>query len=289
MKKFPVFRGASGLNTRIDPVRLSNQGEVAELAEAINVDISPSYRINRRRGYVKKISMPVHSLYSQGKIALFVSDKVLYLLESDYTYRSLATLISNEKMAYCDANDKIYYTNNSDLGFIEEGIRFPWEKTNKYIGPITARVMSGPFPGNHLEFHVGRIYIVKDTTLWYSEYGALNWYDMARNYIPFSSKIRMVRSIQSGLFVSTEKHVYFLQGLVPKEFIITKVLDFPAFEWSDSIDKLNGSIFWGSKNGLIRGNPDGSVKELNRDKIIYPDGLSGATLIKGYNIVHTIM
>ena len=290
MKVFPLLRGASGLNTRIDPARLQDANGVSELAEAVNVDISPSNRINRRKGYAKVCSLPTHSLYATGskKEALFVSDYGLYLLSGDFSYRLLATLKSNERMDFCKVGEKIYYVNGTDFGYILDGVRFPWKKEHDYVGPTTQKVMSGPFTGNHIEYHYGRIYVSREDVIWYSEWNALSWFDMARNFIPFDSKVRMIKSVNAGIFVSTEKGIYFLQGKVPKDFVLNKVYNYPALEWSCSINYLDNSVFWITKNGLMEGKEDGSVKELNRVKVIYPEGNKGACLIRDIDIVHTL-
>jgi predicted GIY-YIG superfamily endonuclease len=52
--------------------------------------------------------------------------------------------------------------------------------------------------------------MVVDNVLWYSEPFAYNWWDMARNFIPLSYHVRMVRSVRDGLYVGDEKGVYFL-------------------------------------------------------------------------------
>ncbi len=288
MKIYPFLRGVQGLNTRVDPARLNGQNGVLELAEAVNVDISSSFRANRRKGYEKVISLPVHSLFCQGGEALFVSDYVLYLLGSDFSYRSLITLKSNERMDFAQVQDRIYYVNGTDFGYVSNGTRYEWKKDKEYVGPTTQRVMSGPFSGQHIEYFYGRLYVAKDDVLWFSEWNALNWFDMARNFIPFEGRIRMVKSVKGGLFVSTDKAIYFLEGIVPKDFVMRMVYGWPALEWSCSRDYLDLSVFWVTEKGLMEGKEDGSVVELNRVKVIYPKGIKGCSLVRDMNIVHTI-
>ncbi|MCK4826926.1 hypothetical protein KA005_64930, partial [bacterium] len=152
-KQLPLFRGSTGLNTVDDPTRIkySPGSGVSDLAVAVNVTTSPSKRINRRRGKTLKIPLDSHSIFCDGGECVFVHDSKLYLLfrisETEFDYRFLYTLLSNDWMAYTQIEDRIYYTNNTDLGYIENGIRYAWEKTTDYVGPTTQRTYTGPFPG----------------------------------------------------------------------------------------------------------------------------------------------
>jgi hypothetical protein len=202
-------------------------------------------------------------------------------------------------MAYTQVGDRIYYTNNTDKGYIEGGIRYAWEKTTDYVGAVTQKIFAGPFAGNHLAYHGGRICIAKDNILWYSEYAAHDWYDMARNFIPFNTRIRMIKSVENGLFVSTSKKIYFLEGLVPGDFTRRTRTSYPALEWSDAIDYIDGTdipefeisglcALWVTPEGAMLGTPEGNVINLNKSKVIYPHGTKGASLLRGLNFIHTI-
>jgi hypothetical protein len=301
MKQLPLFRGSTGLNTVDDPTRIdySSKSGTSDLAVAVNVTLSPSGRINRRTGKTLKISLDSHSLFCDGGEGIFIHDSKLYLLEIDFSYRLLCTLSTNNWMAYTQIEDRIYYTNNIDLGYIENGIRCAWEKTTAYVGPTTQRIFTGPFAGNHLAYHGGRAYIAKDGIMWWSEYGALQWYDMARNFVQYGTCIRMIKPVSDGLYVSTEKEIYFLAGLVPHEFEQRQVCTFPALEWSDAIDYVDGSdvsnleiaglcALWSTTEGAMLGCPGGVVVNLNKKKVVYPNGTKGRSLLRGLNFIHTI-
>ncbi|MCK4823865.1 hypothetical protein KA005_49385, partial [bacterium] len=180
------FRASTGLNTVRDPVRIDYDWRegVSDLAAAVNVTISPSGRINRRKGKTLKVPLSSHSLFCDGGECVFVHDSKLYLLETNFSYRLLRSLSSNNRMVYTQVEDRIYLTNNQDLSYVENGIACTWAKTTDYVGPVTQKTFAGPFAGNHLAYHGGRVYIAEGDILWYSEYAAYAWYDMARNFIP---------------------------------------------------------------------------------------------------------
>jgi len=301
MKAKPLLRGSTGLDTVSDPTRIkySPSSGVSDLAVAVNISLSPSGRVNRRTGKTLKVSLDSHSVFCDGGECVFMYDGGLYLLETNFSYRLLCTLSNNSSMAYAQIEDRIYYTNNTDLGYIENGIRYAWEKTTDYVGPTTQRTYTGPFAGNHLAYHGGRAYIAKGPVMWWSEYGAMTWFDMARGFVQYGTNIRMIKPVEDGLYVSTEKEIMFLHGRVPHEFEQRKVCTFPALEWSDAINYVDGSdvpglevggpcALWSTQEGAMLGCPGGVVINLNKKKVVYPQGIMGRSLLRGLNFIHTI-
>ena len=300
-KTVPLLRGSSGLNTVDDPVRIKHKSKsgISDLAVAVNVTISPSKRINRRKGKTLKMSLDSHSLFCDGGECVFVHDSKLYLLEANFSYRLLRSLSSDSQMAYTQVGGRIYFTNNQDFGYVEDGTACTWAKTTDYVGPVTQKIFTGPFAGNHLGYHGGRVYISTDNILWHSEFAAHDWYDMARNFIPFDSHIRMLKSVANGFFVSTSSAIYFLEGLVPEDFTQKKLTSYPALEWSDAINYIDGTdipefeieglcALWATQEGAMLGTPMGNAINLNKKKVIYPHGTKGSSLLRGLNFIHTI-
>jgi hypothetical protein len=295
------FRASTGLNIVLDPVRIDYDWRegVSDLAAAINVTISPSGRINRRKGKTLKVPLDSHSLFCDGGECVFVYDSGLYLLETNFFYRLLRSLSSNDRMAYTQVGDRIYFTNNQDLGYVENGIACTWAKTTDYVGPVTQKIFTGPFPGNHLAFRDGRIYITTGNIVWYSEFQALDWFDMHWNRLHFNTHVRMVKPVFGGIYISSSRAIYFFSGPSAPEFGQKKVTSYPALEWSDAIDYLDGTdvpemeinglcVLWGTPEGAMLGTPDGNVINLNKKKVIYPHGTKGASLLRGLNFIHTI-
>jgi len=143
------------------------------------------------------------------------------------------------------------------------------------------------------------MYISKDNVLWYSQYLAIDWYDMARNYITFDSHIRMIKPVNDGLYVSDSKAIYFLSGPTAPEFKKEKITTYPALEWSDAVDYVDGKnipdlgfsgpcAWWVTTEGAMVGSPEGNVQNVNEEKIVYPKATKGASLVRGLNLIHTI-
>ena len=303
-KKRRLFSAITGLNTVTDPTRINFDPEsgISDLGVAVNVTIDQTGWIGRREGYTSIFSGNCHSLYSNGSLCVFVSDSILYQLLPNYASTVIkAALVSNEKMAYTDINGSFYYTNGIDYGIINDaGIHEDWI-AQSYIGPITNKVFDGPRAGNHLAFFAGRIFVSEATVLWWSEPYAFSWFDRTRNYIEYNSKIRMIKPVEQGIFVSDAEKTYFLSGRNPQEFNQTVVAPYPAVEWSDAInyvetwemglDNLDPGLcaLWASLEGACLGTSIGVFLNLNKKKVIYPErGTYGTSLVKGYHFIHSI-
>ena len=148
----------------------------------------------------------------------------------------------------------------------------------------------------HLEVHSGRLFASDGSNLWWSEPFRFNLFNMTEGFVQLDSAIRMVRSVLGGLFVSTNTKTYFLSGNDPASFTLKIVSSFPAAEYSDSSEKVEGGgigydpgsyLLWASQEGAILGTPGGSIANLNKSKIIYPEEVSkGFGCLIGYEFLH---
>ena len=297
-----ILSGGMGLNTVVDPIRLPFDPEtgISDLAVAVNVTVDETGCLSRRNGYLKVRDESSHSLFCDGGDCLFVSGDTLYRLLPDYSVETVRTGFTEwDRMAYVQVNNDIYYSNSVELGIVRSGgVPENWV-AQPYVGPETNRVFDGPRPGTHLAFAFGRIFVADGDVLWWSEPFGFAWFDRTRNFIQFPRRIVMVKAVAGGLYVSDEKHTYFLRGTDPKEFIQVTAAGFPALEWSEAIDLVEGfdigvpdpglCALWASREGACMGTPGGVVVNLNKKKVIYPEqGSWGAGLLRGYNYIHTI-
>jgi hypothetical protein len=150
-------------------------------------------------------------------------------------------------------------------------------------------VFSDPPTGYLLELFNGIMLIAQDNVLWYSEPFAYSWFDLAKNYIQFSDRLVMVKAVQGGIFVSTEKETFFYKGEAVKELQQLKVADYPAIEGTEasvSASKVGDggisglAVVWASTKGICFGGPDGYFRNFTMRKLTYPAARYGAGLIK---------
>ena len=297
-----IFRGASGLNTVVDPVRIPYdvQTGISDLQVAVNVVIDRTGRVSRRDGYTSILNLPCHSLFCDGGPCLFVTGDELCILESDYSRTVIRTGMADARVDYAKVNDRTYYVNGSQMGIVYEGTDHEWSMPAQLEG-MANRVFVGPIDGaEHIAFHAGRVFISAGNALVFSEPFAFSHFDLARSIIPFDSRIVMMKPVAQGLFVSTEKATYFIPGLDPKEFSLVMMANYPAIEWSAAIDYVDAieiglqepglCALWASPKGACFGTASGQFYNLNRNKVIYPEtGLQGAGLLRGYDFIHCIL
>lgn len=297
MKPITIFTGSTGLNIVADPVRLpQTENGLCDLQAAVNITIDRTGRPKSRVNTKNIQTGSYHSLFCDHGDCFVIQGDTLYQVATDYSLSIIKTGLFSAPMAYAQVGERTYYTNNYDKGIIHLGKATAWEKET-YIGPYTHRQFDGPFPGHHLEIFFSLLLISVDNVLWWSEPANFGLFNRAESFIQFNTKILMMKSVNTGLFISTEKNTYFLSGLDPTKWILHHIVNYPAIEWTCAIDYISASdmgfeqsgkcALWASKEGAIMGTPNGEIINLNKNKIIYPENArTGFGGLFGYNFIH---
>jgi hypothetical protein len=166
-----------------------------------------------------------------------------------------------------------------------------------YRGPDTTRPFAGPPLGEHLAFAFGRMFISMGRVLVWSELHRLDLFDEEQSMVQFNSRIRMLKAVEGGLFVSTDLNTYFLTGKNPNRFAPVHVAEFPAVEWSAAGKLVEGPeiglkfpglcAVWASPEGVILGLPSGQVYNRTKRRVVYPNNVTaGYGCLRGYNYIH---
>jgi hypothetical protein len=293
-----ILKATKGLNTKVDPVRLrySKSSGIQELAVAVNVDIDDTGRISRRKGFTQRVAGTFHSLFCHKDTVLCVTGDAFSVLNADYTATPLRNVTLDERMSYCAVDDKIYYTNGYQTGYVFNRLSYGWVQ-GTYVGPETDKELSDPPIGSVVAYYNNRVYVAQGKTLWYSEPFNYNAFDLHANFMSFEGQIQMVRPVSTGIFVGTDKITYFLSGANPAEgFNRLPVCNYAPFRHSDI--PLNGkmvldpeseptiqfssegeSCLWISKEGVCYGGPQGSFQNLTQEKLDLPESLVGNSMI----------
>ncbi len=119
---------------------------------------------------------------------------------------------------YCSTTDgqRLYFNQNVSLGgsVVISSVNTsatPLRRFNIYPAPS----------GDEIKYYRGRLYIVEDNILWYSEPLQYEQYQLDRNYIEFTENIINILPVENGIWVGTEKGIYYLSGNTPEEFTMT--------------------------------------------------------------------
>jgi hypothetical protein len=298
-KPIPIFRGAIGINNVVDPTRLLFDPDtgIQELAAALNVDLDDTGRPSRRKGFEAGLSQAAHSLFSWGgDYALFVTRTSLCVLEHDFSWTAIATVTEGARARYAEATSQVYYTNGHEKGIVKNRANHEWVDSD-YVGPTTYRNFSDPPLGHLLEIWNGTMLIAADNVIWHSEPFAYSRFRKATNYIPFSSRITLVRGVEGGIFVSDGQGQYFLSGGDVKALGFSKKADYPAIEGTEAQIELgdigDGSItgrgwIWATTEGICIGGPEGYFKNVTYGKLTYPTAIRGAGTVIGGRYICTL-
>lgn len=301
MANINVFTTATGINNKIDPVRIRFKDGISDLAKAINVDIDPSGRITRRAGYQLRASGNYNSLYKYKDFMYVVKNNYLGMLHNDYSFTPIVKIQNTEKISYIDIENTLYFANGFQNGKIIDKTYYDWVASD-YVGPETTKTFSSPPIGNLLELYNGRMFIAQEIAenyiLWFSQPFAYNWYDLERNFFLFNSPITMLKAVSDGLYIGTTTETYFLSGAYPEEFSLKVVsssgvirnsaVRYMAYKTPYREILFDKVIFWGSPEGIFIGGNSGKIFNITFDRIVYPKINSGTGFIHN-NKYHLIM
>lgn len=295
-----LFSASSGINNRVDPARVRFDPEtgVSDLVVAVNVTHDDAGSVSRRKGKSLAVAGDFHSLFVGNGECYAGEGTDLYRLGDGLTLMGVRSSLNGERISYAATPHGIYYSNGKETGVLKEGVSIPWFK-GEYVGPETSRNFESHPKGQHLEVFSGRMFIAEDDVLWWSEPYAFGLYDKARSFVQFKSRIRMVKAVAGGLYVSDENTTYFLGGTNPQEFVQRTVVGSPALEWAEEhelvpsselgIDGAGMCALWAGTDGVYVGTDQGQVIPWNKDKVAYPRGLSkGAGVLVGRNFIHAM-
>ena len=297
MEPIEVHKGTTGLNNKLDPTRLGQA-----LASAVNVDIDDTGRVSMRRGNVLLEAGSYHSIFCDGGDCYIMKDiggsASLFQVGTDYALTGVRSgLTEFARVSYAQVGDLIYYTNGTENGFLDSGVSAAWP-AHSHVGPDTKRTFTGAPIGKHIACFAGRMWVAVDNILYYSEPFAYGKYNLAKCYFLFETDVKMIKSVDEGLFVSDSEKTWFLGGTNPAEMVQRRVDGVPAHEWSDAVGYASGNDFgkyelgqvavWSSDSGLCLGLQNGTIFNVTTEKLLYPAGSTGACLIDKGVIINSI-
>jgi hypothetical protein len=283
-----IFAGSSGMNNADDPVRIRFDAEtgVSDLQYAVDVQVERNGRVSRRKtGYELTQEGAYHSLFCNGGDCFVGKGGLLYQVLEDETLRGVRSGLSGEWIAYAQRGEETYYSNGMQKGVIISGVSAPWN-IQQYLGPETTEQFSGPPTPKHMAVHKGRMYLndaAERNVLYRSEFGQMGLYSKAINHWKFASALLMILSVDSGLFISDEKSIYFLRTTGERP-TLEKKADYPAVEWSESTEMVEGAKIganpglcglWRGQKGACLGTPDGQLINMTESKVVLMNTCEG--------------
>lgn len=320
-KEIPLFRGSTGINNRVDPVRLIFNLEtgITEMSMGVNVSIDPSGRVDRQKGFDEFVTGSWHSLcpFDCGGYTFGVKGQSLYSIDIGGNILGIRSgLTEGARMDYEVASegmhDLIYYVNGHERGFLEDRTPYVWENID-YVGADTEEEFSDPPDNAHLvTLFNGRMYLAVHNTMVHSEHQDYSAYNSYGNNTQFRGRLGMIKAVKGGLYVSDGAATYFLSGqdIEAGEWealAFEVVASSRAIEGCNTLidaqylkgDSTGQALLWYSRDGIFAGYDDGTTINLTFDKLAnrvpatgnnyLPDGTYGAmSVINNEQLLITI-
>jgi len=285
-----LYTSTTGLNNFVDPTRLEFDFKtgVTELAQAINVNIDNSGRINCRRGRVQKLSSTAKYGFAYGEVCLFVSESILYHMKSDYSVTALRSdLTLGARMRYVGIANRVYYSNGTEKGYILKGKDYTWEKGNYTVPGDTRRIISDPPNGHLLGWFASRALVAVDNAIFASEPSFYGVFDLHNNFKLFPERIKLMHPTTQGLWIGTASQVLFYRGTKWGQLRREPKADYGVLEGSGAVcpgEKLNApekSVIFTTPQGICVGDEGGGFTNLTYNKLIFPTGRYASASIVG--------
>lgn len=273
---------------RLFPVE-RDVGLVYPAREANNLDIDNTYAISSRSPYTQVLAgTDIHSLWSDGKRCFFVDGAVLYELDVNYNKTVITTASPNARMVYVPVNDRYYFTNGMEIGYIKG--------STAYACMDPSREFKAPLPaGSHIEYFMGCLYVSARNILYISD-PLCDYYDTRIGYRIFTDEITMIRAVDNGLYVS-DKEVWFVQGKGNDEFRKSGADSEPAIPYTDvkisaknmGLNAAGDVAIWTSASGICIGDDGGAVRNITKDQYHMPEHGRGAAFVRNNeNVIHYV-
>ncbi len=304
MQRTLWFSSSTGLDTTSDPVRVPYNPEtgVQPASIAVNVDISKTGRVSRRKGWEgTDITDSSHSLFCDGGSAFFITGDALKMLAPDMSVRNLRNVTVNAPMSYVQVGSRTFYTNGRENGFILNETSYGWNQAVPNQKDSTI-VYSPPPMGTLLGYYKSRMYVVQQHILWHSEANNLNTFNL-KNYHAFSSSITMFKGVSNGIWLGTENQILFLKGDSPDRLEQQRKALTGVIQGSDTyvdctsipglVDEYGYQIegvgvLFSTPKGIYIGTEKGKLMQLSKGKLTIPKSLLGAGVIIGNRYITSL-
>jgi hypothetical protein len=307
MEKLPivVYNKFLGVFSNFDTYDLPRGDGAIALKTGTNIDINQFFKIKFRDGRAKKLTGDYKNIWSNGSVIFATLGEDLYKLTLDLSDLSMTATTAKlgvglGTMNYESIGDITYMTNDNVILAHEDDVIRDLRTTT-----ITFRKTMPP--GYLLELHRGRMFIAKtiqtfgDNSSNVTEYKrdqevvinsdarSYEMYDTRddKSWQSFPTKLTMMKSVHSGMFISADK-TYYVEGSAFGKMKLNKVDDLPAIKGTPA--KVRGATIggeyydnaalWETEAGICVGGSGGKFKYLTKDRKAKSTALRGASYIK---------
>jgi hypothetical protein len=143
-------------------------------------------------------------------------------------------------------------------------------------------------PGRIVREFNGRLLVAAGSALYYSEPYAPALYNPMRGYIPFPDRVTIVEPCEGGVYVAADK-TYWLAGADIAQSDLVIVLPYGAVEGTGGSQENSKNVWWFSERGVVVGDEEGSVKNIQESSVAVEKAVSGAGIFREQNGVRQLV
>ena len=89
------------------------------------------------------------------------------------------------------------------------------------VTPLKSFNMKPAPLGSIVRYYKGQLYVAKDNILWYSSPFSMKWFNLQSDFFVMENKITEVMPVESGIWIGTERGLYYLSGDSPNTMKLT--------------------------------------------------------------------
>lgn len=273
----------SGINNVIDPSNLDL--EAGEVVDAVNVDFDNTNSVNRRFGYSRVTIGDFHSAWENDTKTLAYMVSGSYIYEFDGTDAlAIIAVTPDLRMEFIQVNDVVVYSNGVDFGLIGGQFR----QTRTYSPEFKVATTGG----RNLEFYNGRLYFSKENSLYCTDVFDVEHVDVRFNRVAtFPHTVTMCKRVEDGLWLGTEKYVYFLRGddlqeggfeqiIKAKSGVVYGTARKTNAEYVPLAKTNNTVVLFLTTAGICSGGDGGSYINHSFNKVTFDTSTKGASTIR---------
>jgi hypothetical protein len=266
-----LYKGVTNLRETAEGERLE------ELAQAVNLDLTNERQGRLRKGRVQRLAVTApHSLQVSpynSQIAWFVTEGILKVLQPGYTAVDLVTLSTNTRLSYAFFNQEVVASNGAEIGWLSAAEFVPFAPT---LGVFEAVMPAGQY----LAFFKGSLLVARGSVLYVSKPYNAEIRDERFSEFPLDGYIRMLGTVEDGIWLATDNGVYFLGGAGAEEWTMQNRSDqVPADGCFGSgfvreKEEIRQLVYWAA-DGFYEGRAGGALENLSEGLVRLPKGITG--------------
>ena len=218
---------------RFDGLKNTEQAErlgPRDLVKALNVALSDTGQLSRRRGFTQKVVGRAHSLYQTTEgLNLAVLNDAVGFLNPDYSFQSLRSGIGSDPangltgVAYAQVGTNVYYSCPTNSGVISTQTRTirDWGPAQDFwlspvvnptpnLQPIKGKLLGKPPLATALAAFRGKIYLAVNNYVWATELYLYDYVNRTDGFWPFEQPVTMLGVVGDGIYVGTAEGLWFM-------------------------------------------------------------------------------